>query len=107
MDSDQADAAALARALLPRLRRWDAARWSVRVAGRVRADVAAEAVQRLADADADAEGEPRRPVPRLADTSLADQLTVVVEDGLRTGDPAALRTVAAELGALRAALGLR
>jgi hypothetical protein len=101
------DAAALARELLPRLRRWDAASWSVRVAGRPRADVAAEAVQRLADAGADTEARPRRPVPRLGDVTLADQLTVVVEDLLRTGDPGALRTAATELATLRAALGLR
>ena len=44
-------------------------------------------MQRIADLGADAEGEPRRPVPRLADTALADQLAVVVDDVLRTGDP--------------------
>jgi hypothetical protein len=69
--------------------------------------VAAAVLQRLADAGADAEGQPRRPVPRLADVSLADQLTVVVEDILRTGDPAALHTAGTELAALRGALGLR
>jgi pyrimidine operon attenuation protein/uracil phosphoribosyltransferase len=37
----------------------------------------------------------------------ADQLTVMVDDVLRTGDPAALRTAADELAALRAALGFR
>ncbi len=106
MNAEQ-PAAALARELLPRLRRWDAASWSVPVAGRVRADVAAEAVQRLADAGADAEGRPHRLVPRLADVNLADQLAVVVGDVLRTGEPAALRTAGTELAALRAALGLR
>ena len=107
MDPEPPDAAGLARQLLPRLRRWDAAGWSVRVAGRVRADVAAEVVQRLADAGADAEGQPRRPVPRQADVNPADQLTVVVDDILRTGDPAALRTAGTELAALPGALGLR
>jgi hypothetical protein len=107
MDPGHPDAAALARELLPRLRRWDAASWSVPVAGRVRADVAAEVVQRLADAGADAEGRPRRPVPRRPGVNPADQLTVVVDDILRTGDPAALRTAGAELAALRGALGLR
>ena len=101
--SEHSDAAALARELLPRLRRWDAASWSVST----RAELVAEAVQRLADVGADAEGQPRRPVPRLADVTLADQLTVVVDDVLRTGDLAAAGAVAAELAALRTALGHR
>lgn len=116
MDADQSDAAALARELLPRLRRWDSASWSVaaqpagagtRSRGPSRADVAAAVVQRLADAAADAEGQPRRTVPRIAGVNLADQLTVVVDDVLRTGDLAALRAAATELSALRAALGFR
>jgi hypothetical protein len=112
MDPNHSDAASLARELLPRLRRWDSASWSVRAAlpgavRRTRAEVAAAVLQRLADAGADAEGQPRRPVPQLADVNLADQLTVMVDDILRTGDPAALRTAATELAALRAALGYR
>jgi hypothetical protein len=115
MDPDHSDAASLARELLPRLRRWDSASWSVPAelpaddtGGRMtRADVAAAVVQRLADAGADAEGQPRRPVPLLAAVNLADQLTVVVDDVLRIGDPAALRTAATELAALRSALGYR
>jgi hypothetical protein len=114
-----------------RLRRWTAGSWTVpaepaaRAAGpgaargaagpaagsgagaarRTRADVTAAAVQRIADLGADAEARPRRPVPRLADTVLTDQLAVVADDVLRTGDPAAAATLAAELTALRAALG--
>jgi hypothetical protein len=115
MDPDHSDAASLARELLPRLRRWDSASWSVRAelpadetgARTTRADVAAAVAQRLADAGADAEGQPRRSVPMMADVNLADQLMVVVDDILRTGDPAALRTAATELTALRAALGYR
>ena len=116
MDPDHSDAASLARELLPRLRRWDSASWSVAaeaggtdVGGFVltRADVAAATVQRLADAGADAEGQPRRPVPLPAGVNPADQLTVMVEDILRAGDPAALRTAATELAVLRAALGYR
>jgi hypothetical protein len=64
-------------------------------------------VQRIADLGADGEGRPRRPVPRLADTALADQLAVVVDDVLRAGDPRCVRAVADELRVLRAALGLR
>ncbi|MFL6128322.1 MAG: hypothetical protein ACJ73E_04570, partial [Mycobacteriales bacterium] len=71
-----------------------------------RAEAAAEAVQRIADLGADAERRPRRPVPRLADAVLADQLAVLVDDVLRAGDPDAERGLAAELTALRAALGL-
>ena len=69
--------------------------------------MAAATVQRLADAGADAEGQPRRSVPLLAGVNLADQLTVMVEDILRAGDPAAVRTAATELALLRAALGYR
>jgi hypothetical protein len=112
MDPNHSDAASLARELLLRLRRWDSASWSVRAAlpgavRRTRAEVAAAVLQRLADAGADAEAQPRRLVPLLADVNLADQLTVMVDDILRTGDPAALRTAATELAALRAALGYR
>jgi hypothetical protein len=45
-------------------------------------------VQHLADLDADAEGEPRRPVPRLPhDTAIPDQLKVVTADLLAAGAP--------------------
>ena len=118
------DAAALARDLIPRLRRWTPANWArpatpvpartpgVGGAAAVgggpalsRAEAAAAVVQRLADVGADAAGEPRRVVPREADTVLADQLAVMVDDILRTGDPAAARTAAAELSTLRTTLG--
>jgi len=72
-----------------------------------RADAAAEAVQRIADLGANAEGRPLRVVPRLADPVLADQLAVVVDDVLRTGDARARQSAAEELTALRVALGLR
>jgi hypothetical protein len=105
---ESATLASLAGALLPRLRRWTADSWAVAAAGGgTRADVLAAAVQRLADVGADAEGQPRRTVPRLADVSLADQLTVMVEDIRRTADPTALRTATAELAQLPASLGLR
>jgi hypothetical protein len=114
-------ASELAGELLPRLRRWTARTWAVPAtapvtlgprdgaAGAVgtRADVAAAVVQRLADLGADTEGRPRRVVPRLEDTVLADQLAVLADDLLRTGSPAAEAALAAELTALRAALGVR
>jgi hypothetical protein len=151
-DAVPPDAAALARELLPRVRRWDSASWAVPAVppadppgtgaaeaglpagpdparpgagggaveagaggaapggaggGPTRAEVVAAAVQRLADAGADAEGRPRRTVPLLSDVNLGDQLAVMVEDILRTADPAALRAAAAELAALRSALGYR
>lgn len=105
-----ARAEAVAADLVPRLRRWTAGSWTVPAeppAAGTRAEVAAAALQRVADLGADAEGRPRRPVPRLADTTLADQLAVLVDDVLRSGDPAAVAAVAAELSALRAALGYR
>jgi hypothetical protein len=107
------DADALARDLLPRLRRWTQDNWSLPAVrrpagpGQSRAEVAAETVQRLADLGADAEGRPRRQVPRLADVTLADQLTVMVEDILRTADRGAARAAAAELAGLRTTLGYR
>jgi hypothetical protein len=97
----------LGRDLVPRLRRWPPASWTVRVGPTTRAEVVHAAVQRLADLGADLEGRPRRPVPRLADPTLADQLAVVVDDLLRLGDPAAERAVRDELTALRPTLGLR
>ncbi len=96
----------LAATLLPRLRRWTDDGWAVAAAGGgTRADVAAGAVQRLADLGADAEGRPRRSVPRLDPAVLADQLAVMLDDIGRTGDPAAIDAGAAELAALRTALG--
>jgi hypothetical protein len=96
----------LASNLLPRLRRWTADGWDVpAVGGGTRGDAAARSVQRLADLAADVEGRPRRPVPRLAGTVLADQLAVMVDDIVRTGDPEAVRAAGAELLALRSALG--
>ncbi len=102
-----------------RLRRWTAASWTVPAAGGAtpgrrsgrggvgaptRAETAAAAVQRIADLAAAAEGEPRRAVPRLADIVLADQLAVVVDDVLRSGDPTATAALTAELAALRQTL---
>jgi hypothetical protein len=102
------DAVPLAGTLLPRLRRWTADGWQRPATGPARvprAEVAAATVQRLADLAADTEGRPRRPVPRLADTVLADQLAVLLDDVVRTGDPAAISAADAELAALKAALG--
>ncbi len=62
---------------------WTQARWKTRTpaGGITRADTFHALVQQLADASADAEGEPRRPVP-YPDNLLAlpDQLKVVAAD---------------------------
>ena len=62
--------------------------------------------QVLADLGADAEGEPRRAVPRLPEPSaLADQLTVLGEDLVAAHpDTAVLEQLTDRLDALRAAL---
>ena len=44
--------------------------------GGTRADAGHALAQALADASADLRGEPRRPVPRLADAAVGDQLAV-------------------------------
>jgi len=97
------DLAQAVRRLVDRVNHWTPPRWAASSAsgGGSRADVIHGLVQRLADRAADAEGEPRRPVPRLEhDASLPDQLRVVAADLLAAGAPdevlrAALEDVAA------------
>ena len=56
-----------------------------------RGDVVYALAQRLADLAADAEGQPRRPVPRLQhDTSIPHQVTVLASDLLAAGSAAQL-----------------
>jgi hypothetical protein len=74
-----------------------------------RADAARSLAQRLADAAATLEGEPRRTLPRLADGAVGDQVAVCGRDLLEAGsarldDPAAallLATLADDLLDLR------
>jgi hypothetical protein len=71
-----------------------------------RSDLVHGLVQRMADLAADAEGEPRRTVPRLdSDLILPDQLRVIAADLLAAG-PAedVLAVAAAEVTAARKAL---
>ncbi|MEU8815050.1 hypothetical protein [Actinoplanes sp. NPDC048796] len=84
--------------LLNQVRHWEAPRW--RAEGR--GDRVYALVQRLADLGADAEGRPRRTVPRESDLVLPDQLRVVADDLLAAGggDDAAL----AEVDAVRQSL---
>jgi hypothetical protein len=71
------------RRLVDRVSTWTPPRWvaSTSSGPGSRADRFHALVQELADQAADAEGQPRRVVPRLSpDTALPDQLRVVVAD---------------------------
>jgi hypothetical protein len=71
------------RRLVDRVSTWTPPRWAASSASGSgsRADRFHALVQELADQAADAEGQPRRVVPRLSpDTALPDQLRVVVAD---------------------------
>jgi len=99
--------------LVRRLRRWSPAGWAVSVdAGRfaparTRAEAVHRTVQRLADLSAAGEGRPPRPVPRLEDRVLPDQLSVMAHDVRGLGDAAAEQAALAEITDLRELLGLR
>ena len=93
-----------------RLRRWSASSWALPPEGPApdtRAQAAHLAVQRIADLGADAELRLRRPVPRVTDLALPDQLAVVVGDVVRTADPTAVRETTRVLDRLRVVLALR
>jgi hypothetical protein len=84
--------------LLNQVGHWEQSRWAA--AGR--ADVVYALVQRLADLGADAEHRPRRPVPRLSDLLLPDQLRVMADDLLAADPPAEmLATAVAETDTAR------
>jgi len=87
------------RSLVQRLRLWTPARYAADVPPRgTRGDLVHHLVQDLADLAAQAEGQPRREVPRLDDLGLADQLAVVSDDLVRADPPAELaRAVTAHL----------
>jgi hypothetical protein len=75
-------------------------------AGTTRADVVHALVQAVADLAADAEGQPRRPVPRLDnDLVLPDQLRVMAADLVASASTAdALRIAAARVTAVNRSL---
>ncbi|GAA2700154.1 hypothetical protein ACFY2R_17175 [Micromonospora olivasterospora] len=87
---------------------WQQPRWAATAEGGnvPRADLVHRLIQELANLAADAEGEPRRTVPRLDnDLVLPDQLRVVAADLLAADPPAeALARAAAEVTATRSAL---
>ncbi|MCW3814616.1 hypothetical protein ONA91_09130 [Micromonospora sp. DR5-3] len=69
---------------------WQQPRWSAVAAGGnvSRADLVHKLVQEIANLAADAEGEPRREVPRLGnDLVLPDQLRVVAADLVAAAPP--------------------
>ncbi|MDY7089577.1 MAG: hypothetical protein SYR96_31295 [Actinomycetota bacterium] len=86
--------------LLNQIRVWEQPRWD-------QDDRAARTfalVQRLADLGADAEGRPRREVPREHDMILPDQVRVLADDLLAAGPESVLVEAAAAVDGLRAAL---
>jgi hypothetical protein len=86
--------------LLRQVRHWGETRWRPS-----RADLVYGLVQRLADLDADAEQRPRRPVPRVGDLVLPDQLQVMADDLLAAAPPDDLVQLATnEVNAVRRAL---
>ena len=81
-----------AASLVERLRLWTPPRWAAAapVLG-TRADVVHHLAQRFADDAADAEGRPRRALPRLGtDLALPDQLAVTADDLVRAAPTAVL-----------------
>jgi hypothetical protein len=92
--------------LVNQVSHWTPPRWAASSAsGGTRAEVVHALVQRIADLAADAEGQPRRPVPRLdSDLALPDQLRVVAADLLAAGSTADLGPAAELVAAARQAL---
>jgi hypothetical protein len=79
--------------LVNRVSHWTPPRWAASTASGdgSRADVMYALVQRVADLAADAEGQPRRRVPRLDNAlALPDQLRVVARDLAATGNRSAI-----------------
>ena len=74
--------------LIGQVGHWEAGRWHAPAkAGGSRGEVVFALVQRLADRAADAEQRRHRPVPRLADPVLPDQLRVMADDLLAAAAP--------------------
>jgi hypothetical protein len=86
--------------LVNQVRHWGQPRWR-----RSRGDLVYGLVQRLADLSADAERRDRRPVPRIGDLVLPDQLRVVADDLLAAAPPdEVIRQATNEVDAVRHAL---
>ena len=87
--------------LLNQIGHWEQGRWSVQG----RADTVYALVQRLADRAADAEQRPHRPVPRLGDLILPDQLRVMANDLEEAADETLLKQATADVDEVRHTLG--
>jgi hypothetical protein len=100
------DFQAAMRGLLAQVGHWETARWGGAAASAgTRGDLVFGLVQSLADLGAAAENRPGRPVPRLADTILADQLRVMADDLLAARpQPETLAAAAEAISATRAGL---
>ncbi|MFG1609881.1 hypothetical protein [Actinoplanes sp. NPDC049265] len=75
--------------LISQVAHWAENRWRAPAANGpgTRGDAVYALVQQLADLGADAEERPRRPVPRLHDMVLPDQLRVVADELSAVGVP--------------------
>ena len=83
--------------LIGQVGHWEAGRWRAPAKpGGSRGEVVFALVQRLADLAADAEQRRRRPVPRLADPVLPDQLRVMADDLVAAAAPEDVLARAAE-----------
>jgi hypothetical protein len=105
-DAGRAELVSAVARLVTRVSHWTPSRWAASGhSGRARAEVVYALVQQVADRAADAEGQPRRVVPRLDnDLALPDQLRVVTADLLAAGRPAGLAAAAALVTAAHRAL---
>ena len=81
--------------LLKQIAHWEESRWRRPAGDGTRADAVHALIQRLADLGADAENRPHRPVPRLHDMVLPDQVRVMTDD-LLAADPSAEAVAQAE-----------
>jgi hypothetical protein len=82
--------------LITQIAHWEAGRWAApaTTGTTTRAEAVRTLVQTLADQAADAEQRSHRPVPRLADTVLPDQLRVLADDLVAASPPEATLTQA-------------
>ena len=105
MSSDPYEVMRAAERLADRLRMLGP-RWAARDNPEDAAPAAAvrDALQRLADLAARAEGEPSRPVPDIGLHALADQLLVLARDATAAGDDEVLDEAARAVDQLRLAL---
>jgi hypothetical protein len=93
--------------LINQVAHWEQPRWwsHLGAVGQTRGDVVHTLVQHLADLAADAEKGPHRPVPRIGDMSLPDQLRVMADDLLAAGaSDELLSRAAAEIDTTRQVL---